>query len=48
VWVQVYGVYGIAWAVALGGAVGYLALGALARYTLGRLDDAPPATDPAF
>jgi O-antigen/teichoic acid export membrane protein len=48
VWVQVYGVYGIAWAVALGGAVGYLALGALARYTLGRLADAPPATDPAF
>jgi O-antigen/teichoic acid export membrane protein len=48
VWVQVYGVYGIAWAVALGGAVGYLALGALARYTLGRLDDAPPTTDPAF
>jgi O-antigen/teichoic acid export membrane protein len=48
VWVQVYGVDGFAWAVALGGAVGYLALGALARSTLGRLADAPPATDPAF
>jgi O-antigen/teichoic acid export membrane protein len=47
-WVHAYGLYGIAWAVALGGAVGYVALGALARYTLGRLDEAPPATDPAF
>jgi len=44
-WVHVYGAYGIAWAVALGGAVGYLALGALARYTLGRLDKVPPAVD---
>jgi hypothetical protein len=38
----------VAWAVALGGAVGYLALGALARYTLGRLDKASPAADPAL
>jgi O-antigen/teichoic acid export membrane protein len=48
VWVHAYGVFGIAWAVAVGGAVGYVALGSLARYTLGRLDDAPPTTDPAF
>ena len=48
VWVQPYGVHGIAWAVALGGAVGYLALGALTRYTLGRLDNAPPAADPGL
>lgn len=47
-WVQPYGASGVAWAVALGGAVGYLVLGALARYTLGRLDEAPPASDPAF
>ena len=46
VWVHAYGVHGIAWAVALGGAVGYLALGALARYTLGRLDNSPPAINP--
>ena len=45
-WVQVYGVHGIAWAVALGGAVGYLALGALTRYTLDRLDNPPPAAEP--
>jgi hypothetical protein len=38
-------VHGIAWAVAVGGGVGYLALGALARYTLARLDNAPPAVD---
>jgi O-antigen/teichoic acid export membrane protein len=48
VWVGAYGAHGIAWAVALGGAVGYLALGALTRYTLGRLDNAPPATDPGL
>lgn len=47
-WVQVYGAYGIAWAVALGGAVGYLALGALARYTLGRLDKSPPSIEPGL
>jgi O-antigen/teichoic acid export membrane protein len=46
-WVGPYGAHGAAWAVALGGAVGYLALGALARYTLGRLDPSPPAADPA-
>ena len=45
VWVHAYGVHGIAWAVALGGAVGYLALGALARYTLGQLDNSPPDVD---
>jgi len=44
-WVHAYGVHGIAWAVAIGGGVGYLALGALARYTLGRLDNAPPAVN---
>jgi O-antigen/teichoic acid export membrane protein len=44
-WVHAYGVHGIAWAVAVGGGVGYLALGALARYTLARLDNAPPAVD---
>ena len=44
-WVGGYGAHGIAWAVALGGAVGYLALGGLARYTLGRLDESPPAVD---
>jgi hypothetical protein len=44
-WVDSYGVYGIAWAVALGGAVGYLALGVLARYTLARLDSSPVAPD---
>jgi O-antigen/teichoic acid export membrane protein len=44
-WVHAYGVHGIAWAVAVGGGVGYLALGALARYTLGRLDNAPPAVN---
>ena len=42
-WVKVYGAFGVAWAVALGGAVGYLALGALTRYTLGRLDKSPRA-----
>jgi O-antigen/teichoic acid export membrane protein len=47
-WVHVYGAYGIAWAVALGGAVGYLALGALARYTLGRLDSSPPTVEPSL
>jgi O-antigen/teichoic acid export membrane protein len=47
-WVHGYGVHGIAWAVALGGAVGYLALGAMTRYTLGRLDHAPPATEPGL
>jgi O-antigen/teichoic acid export membrane protein len=41
-WIQAYGAFGAAWAVALGGAVGYLALGALARYTLGRFDKTPP------
>jgi O-antigen/teichoic acid export membrane protein len=41
-WVNVYGAFGVAWAVALGGAVGYLALGGLTRYTLGRLDKSPP------
>ncbi|MGZ3235240.1 MAG: lipopolysaccharide biosynthesis protein, partial [Croceibacterium sp.] len=46
-WVHLYGAHGIAWAVALGGAVGYLALGALARYTLGQLDKSP-AVDPAL
>lgn len=45
-WVDSYGAYGAAWAVALGGAVGYLALGALARYTLGRLDNEPPPPNP--
>jgi O-antigen/teichoic acid export membrane protein len=45
IWVDAYGVHGIAWAVALGGAVGYLALGALTRYTLGRPNKAPPAAD---
>jgi len=44
-WVHAYGVHGIAWAVAVGGGVGYLALGALARFTLGRLDNAPPAVN---
>ena len=44
-WVHSHGVYGVAWAVALGGAVGYLALGALARYTLVRLDSRPAAPD---
>ncbi|HSQ95892.1 MAG TPA: lipopolysaccharide biosynthesis protein [Croceibacterium sp.] len=47
-WVHPYGVHGIAWAVALGGAVGYLTLGALARYTLGQSDKSPPAVDPAL
>lgn len=47
-WVHVYGAYGIAWAVALGGAVGYLALGALARYTLARLDSSPPTVEPSL
>ena len=47
-WVHVYGAYGIAWAVALGGAVGYLALGALVRYTLGRLDSSPPTVEPSL
>jgi hypothetical protein len=47
-WVHAYGVHGIAWAVAVGGAVGYLALGALARYTLSHLDKSPPAVDPAL
>jgi O-antigen/teichoic acid export membrane protein len=47
-WVHPYGVDGVAWAVALGGAVGYLALGALTRYTLGRLDQSPPVADPAL
>jgi O-antigen/teichoic acid export membrane protein len=47
-WVHVYGAYGVAWAVALGGAVGYLALGALARYTLGRLDSSPPTVEPSL
>lgn len=42
IWVHAYGAYGVAWAVAVGGAVGYLALGALARYTLRRLDNSPP------
>ncbi|MGZ5795186.1 MAG: lipopolysaccharide biosynthesis protein [Croceibacterium sp.] len=46
-WVHPYGVHGIAWAVALGGAGGYLALGALARYTLGQIDKSP-AVDPAL
>jgi hypothetical protein len=46
--VNAYGVHGIAWAVALGGAVGYLALGALTRYTLRRLDNSPPAVDTAI
>ena len=44
-WVGPYSAHGIAWAVALGGAVGYLALGGLARYTLGRLDKSPPPVD---
>jgi O-antigen/teichoic acid export membrane protein len=44
-WVHTYRAHGIAWAVALGGAVGYLALGVLARYTLGRLDKSPPVAD---
>jgi O-antigen/teichoic acid export membrane protein len=44
-WVHAYGVHGIAWAVAVGGGVGYVALGALARYTLGRLDKSPPAAE---
>ena len=44
-WVHAYGVHGIAWAVALGGAVGYVALGAFARFTLGRLDKSLPAVD---
>jgi Na+-driven multidrug efflux pump len=47
-WVDAYGAHGIAWAVALGGAVGYLALGALTRYTLGRLDSSPPAAEPGL
>lgn len=47
-WVHIYGAYGIAWAVALGGAVGYLALGAMARYALGRLDKAPAAIEPGL
>jgi O-antigen/teichoic acid export membrane protein len=47
-WVEPYGAHGVAWAVALGGAVGYLALGTLARYTLGRLDNSPPPADPAL
>jgi O-antigen/teichoic acid export membrane protein len=44
-WVHASGVHGIAWAVAVGGAVGYLALGGLTRYTLARLDKTPPAVD---
>ena len=49
IWVHAHGVYGVAWAVALGGAVGYLALGVLARYTLTRFDNGPPpAAGPAF
>ena len=44
-WVHPYGVHGIAWAVALGGAVGYLALGALARYTLGQPNSSLPAVE---
>jgi O-antigen/teichoic acid export membrane protein len=46
-WVKVYGAFGVAWAVALGGTVGYLALGALTRYILGRRDksSAPIGTD---
>lgn len=44
-WVHAHGVHGIAWAVALGGAVGYLALGAMTRFTLGRLDKSSPAVD---
>jgi O-antigen/teichoic acid export membrane protein len=47
-WVGSYGAHGVAWAVALGGVVGYLALGLLARYTLGRLDQSPPVADPAL
>jgi O-antigen/teichoic acid export membrane protein len=47
-WVHAYGVHGIAWAVALGGAVGYLALGALARYTLDRLDGSSPIIEPGL
>lgn len=47
-WVHVYGVHGIAWSVAVGGAVGYVALGALARHTLGRLDKSPPAVETAL
>jgi len=47
-WVYSHGVYGVAWAVAVGGAVGYLALGGLALYTLVRIDNSPPAVDPAF
>jgi O-antigen/teichoic acid export membrane protein len=47
-WVYSHGVYGVAWAVAVGGAVGYLALGGLALYTLGRIETSPPAVDPAF
>lgn len=44
-WVHAYGAFGAAWAVALGGVVGYLALGALTRYTLARLDKTSPRTE---
>jgi O-antigen/teichoic acid export membrane protein len=45
-WVGPYGVHGIAWAVALGGAIGYLVLGAMTRYILRRLDEHPPEVAP--
>ena len=47
-WVEEYQAFGVAWAVALGGAVGYVALGVLARYTLRRLDKSPRASEPVM